>query len=227
MRRDEYTEHLPIEDEPRIDAVGEAVGTESEQLASVVGEELQEEVQTDKSFTPAELERGFISSVSFEDVDASCLVICCSDHRFRRQTIEFLRRLGYDYPHVISLPGSVAVIHSLAAAIGFLSKAVNRLVDKAVELTGVTEIICIAHEDCGGYKAGRVKLIGKFSRRLAGGSIQEIQLEHLEKAARSIELSTGVNVRTFFAGIVDSGENRRVLFKEIQRRRRSRRPRVA
>ena len=159
-------------------------------------------------------EGGFTSTIAWENEQADCLVVMCSDHRFRRQALEFVQSLGYQNPHVLSLPGGVAIMHSMVAAIGFLSKAAGRLVAKALELTGARDVICIAHEDCGAYKAGKVELVGKVTRRLAGSSLQEIQRDHLLKAARTIQFSLdGVNVRTFYADVV--GEDSRVHFSEV------------
>ncbi len=172
-------------------------------------------------------EAGFTSTIPMESGEADCLVVMCSDHRFRRQALEFVHSLGYEQPHVLSLPGGVAIMHSMVAAIGFLSKAAGRLVAKAVELTGVRDVLCIAHEDCGGYRAGKVELVGRVTRRLAGSSLQEIQRDHLIKAARTIHFSLdGVNVRTFYADVVGD-EDPRVHFSEVavSDRQRSRRTR--
>lgn len=159
---------------------------------------------------------GFASTIPWEDQTADCLVICCSDHRFRSQNIEFIKRLGYRCPHVISLPSGVGIAHGRAAASEFLPKAVKRLLAKAAELTGASDLICIAHEDCGGYRSGRVKLIGKVSRRLTHKSIGEIQREHLQAAARSIRHSLpDTNVRTFYAELFEEGGETRVRYKEI------------
>ena len=159
---------------------------------------------------------GFTSTIPFEDKNADCLGIWCSDQRFRRQNIEFIRALGYQHPYVISLPSGVAVAHSMVAAINFLSKAFHRLLAKAVELTDVTDIVCIAHEDCGGYKAGRVKLIGQISRRLTGKSTREIQCAHLAQASRDIALSMDVvNVRAFYANVHTEGKDHHVHYKEV------------
>ena len=159
----------------------------------------------------------FTSMMVFEDSEADCLVICCSDHDFRQQNIEFLEACGYKRPHVISIPSGVAVVHSMVASINFLSKAAERLIAKAVESTGVSEAICIAHENCGGYKVGQVDLIGKLARRLAGKPMEEIQKEHVAKAARALSRSfRKVKVRAFFADIV-AGENgsKHVRYSEV------------
>jgi carbonic anhydrase len=170
-------------------------------------------------------QRGFTSAAPYVEDEADCLVIWCSDHRFRRQNLELLRQLGFERPYVLSLPGGVAVVHSMVAAMGFLSKAATRMIEKAVELTGADEIICIGHEECGAYQAGKVPFVGKISRRLSGKSIEEIQQEHLAKAARKLEVAIGgVGVRTFYASIEGEGE-RRVVFSEVSHARRPNRRR--
>ena len=160
----------------------------------------------------------FASPARWDASDADCLVVCCSDHRFRPHSIEFLKACGYTDLHVISFPSGVAILHSLVASIGFLSKAADLMIAKAIEVTGVREIVCIAHEDCGGYKAGRVELIGKITRRLSGRSIEEIQQEHLAKSAKALSRSfRDVRVRAFFADLVE-GESgaKTVVFREVR-----------
>jgi len=160
---------------------------------------------------------GFTSSIPFEvHAESDCLVICCSDHRFQQQNIEFLRALGYRSPEVLQFPSGVSLAHSMVASVNFLSKAVEKLIDKAVELTGVDTVVCIAHEDCGGYKAGRVRLIGKLTQRMSGKSVEEIQHDHLVDAVSFLQrYLRKVRVRAFFADIVDGEGGPRVSYREV------------
>ncbi len=92
------------------------------------------------------------------------------------------------------------------------------MIAKALELTGVQEVVCIAHEDCGGYKAGRINLVGKITRKLSGRSIEEIQQVHLAKSARALSRSfRDVKVRAFFADLVDGDSGAKtVVFREVR-----------
>jgi len=160
--------------------------------------------------------KGFTSSYPWEDKQADCLVIACSDQRFRLQSLDFVKHLGFNNPHVIQFPSGLAAAHPLISVFGFLSKAVDKLLDKAIEATGAKDIICIAHEDCAAYKLEKVKLIDTTLRKFSGKSVRDIQFEHLQKAARRLQLALrGINVRTFYADVVESGSESHVNFKEI------------
>jgi hypothetical protein len=156
--------------------------------------------------------RGFTSSVEYRDRPADCVVVACSDQRFRLQTLELVRHLGFSNPQLIQIPGGLVVSLPLLAASGFLSKAVDRIVEKALEVSGVETVICVAHEDCGGYRAENVKFLDKAVRRLTGGSIRETQITHLRKAARRLQLGLRqTTVRAFFADVTEP----RITFREI------------
>ena len=70
---------------------------------------------------------------------------------------------------------------------------------KWVELTEVTTVICIGHENCGGYRAGRTSIVQAVSRRFSHKSVRELQLDHLQKSDRTIsrQLGRDVSVRFF------------------------------
>jgi len=180
------------------------------------------------AFTSENGDGGYTSPVAWENHGADCVVITCSDQRFREPTLDFLKHMGYENPQVLAVPSGVAIAHSLTAFLGFLSKAMSMLLSKAIEVTGATELICVAHEDCGGYRAGNVKLIGDITRRLRGKSIREIQMMHLEKAARDLRYTlSGVDLRLFYADVIDTPQGQRVNFSEVpvkgRRRRATRR----
>jgi hypothetical protein len=164
---------------------------------------------------------GASSAIPYEDHAADCVVICCSDHRFREPSLELVRRLGFSHPHMIQIPGGVAISLPLIAAVGFLSKAVDKLMEKAIRHTGVNDVICIAHEDCGGYKAENVKLIDTVVRKATGESVRDMQIEHLRKACRRLQLGLrGMTVRAFFADVVEEGPSPHVSFREVSLDRR-------
>ena len=185
-----------------------------------------EEEATATVISPEQLARsGYTSDVEWENLPADVVVICCSDQRFGRQNRQFLRALGYDNPHFIQVPSGLAVFHGLAAVSGFLPKAMERLLEKAIDLTQVKEVICIAHHDCGGYKLGRIEVLGKLTRRLAGLDIKDVQEEHLIKAARELQtrLGSDVTIRAFYADVVGPEGSQKVNYGVIDtgRRRRS------
>lgn len=160
---------------------------------------------------------GFTSNIPWQDLPADVVVVCCSDQRFEDQNRQFLSALGFKSPHFIQIPSGLAVFHTLIAAVGFLPKAMELLLDKAVDLTGVKDVICIAHHDCGGYKLGRFQILGKMSKRLTGKDLRDVQIEHLHQATRSIQLRLGsdTNVRAFYSDVIGQEGNQRVKFHEI------------
>jgi hypothetical protein len=158
----------------------------------------------------------FTSPTPYRDEKADCLVISCSDRRFRLHTIRLVKHLGFSRPEMIQIPGGIAVSLPLLAAFGFLSKAVDRILEKAVESTGVNEVICIAHEDCGGYRAENVKFLDTAVRRVTGDSVRDTQIGHLRKAARRLQMGLRqVTVRAFFADVQGEGGEAQVIFEEI------------
>ena len=159
----------------------------------------------------------FRSIIPWVSTAADCIVLSCSDHRFEKQIEELITHLGFKYPHIIQFPSGPAAAIPLISAFGFLAKAIDKLMEKAMELTHVKTIICVAHEDCGGYKAGNIKLLDYSVRKLSGKSVQEIQIDHLQKAASRFEKTLhGMEVMAFFAGVTEEQENKQlVVFKEV------------
>lgn len=162
-------------------------------------------------------ENGFTSSVPWKDEDPDCLVIACSDHRFQIQTLDLIHRLGFASPHIVQFPSGITLSLPLIAASGFLSRAADKLVERIIEAKDIKDILCIAHEDCGAYTSEKFKLLDFAIRRLSGKPIRDIQIEHLQKAARRLRhFLRGVTVRAFFADVVGGQESQQhVNFKEI------------
>jgi carbonic anhydrase len=177
-------------------------------------------MQTEMTLTHStENSSTFVSPTRWVDDEPDCLVISCSDHRFEEQTRELAHHLGFARPHTIQMPSGPALALTLVASLGFLSKAMDKIVEKAVEMKQATakEIICIGHQDCGGYKGiGKVPLLSFAARRLTGRSVHDLQREHLAKVARQIARSTGMPVRAFFADVVDGADGKRVRFTEVK-----------
>jgi len=168
--------------------------------------------------TEREVEEGYTSTVPWENEAADCVVICCSDHRFEKQNEEFVKALGFAHPHFMQIPSGVAVFASLVAAANFLHKGMGLLLKKAIDLTEVETVICIGHEDCGGYKAGKYQIVQAVSRRLAGKPVRDIQHDHLRKAGKTISRQFGgnVEVRVFYSDVVQEPDGEHVKFVHVE-----------
>jgi hypothetical protein len=171
--------------------------------------------------------KGHTSTIPWTDTPADCVVICCSDSRFERQNEDFVKSLGFSQPHFMQVPSGVAVFASLVAAAGFLHKGMGLLLKKAIELTGVETVICIGHEDCGSYQAGKFRIVQAVTRRLADKPLREIQHDHLRKAGRTIarQLGRRIEVRVFYADLVRDDGGAHVKYVHVgswgERRRKS------
>jgi carbonic anhydrase len=154
----------------------------------------------------------FVSNIPFENAEPDCLAVCCSDHRFERQTRELLEHLGYSRPHVLQVPSGPVLSLPLASVFNFLSKAMDKIIEKIVELKRVNTVVCVGHSDCGAYKAGKVHLVDAAVKELTGKDVAQLQHEHLAKAARRIKLAIpSASVRAFFARV----DGDMVVFDEI------------
>jgi hypothetical protein len=175
-------------------------------------------LETTGPLTEEQIRDGYVSPIALETEDADCVVIHCSDQRFKRQTEDFVKALGYSQPYVLQIPSGVAVFASLVAAANFLHKGMGLLLKKAIDLTDVHTVICIGHEDCGGYKAGKYEIVQAVTRRLAGKPVREVQHDHLRKAGRTISRQFGgnVEVRVFYADMVEQLEGQRVKFVHVE-----------
>ena len=193
--------------------------------SSEVKESEEQSVRLTGRISEEELGRkGFVSSVNWENTSADCVVICCSDPRFEKQNENFVQTLGFSQPHFIQIPSGLAVFTALVAVSGFLHKGMQLLLKKAIELTEVKTVICIGHEDCGGYRAGRTNIVQTVSRRFSHRSVRELQLDHLQKSGRTVsrQLGRDVSVRVFYADVVNLEGVQRVKYTELEFNRRGR-----
>ena len=159
----------------------------------------------------------FVSEIPWYNEEPDCFVICCSDHRFEQQVRDLIRHLGFERPHIVQVPSGVTLTLPLTSSFGFLSKAIDKVIDGVIEMKKVKTMICIGHQDCGAYKmTGKNSLINTVVRYATGKSVVELQHKHLSQAAHRIRLSFHVlKVRVFFASVVGEGEKRHVEFEEI------------
>src|SRR5262245_30490813 len=158
----------------------------------------------------------FSSQIPWEDSEPDCLIVCCSDHRFERQTRDLASHLNFKKPHVLQFPSGAVLSLPLISSINFLSKAADRLIERVVEMKRVRDIILVAHHDCGAYKAERVPLLNNLIQRYTGKTIHDLQREHLMQAARRLRLGLrGVRVRAFFADVASAENQQLVRFTEV------------
>lgn len=164
------------------------------------------------------LRDGFTCPTAWSSDRADVVIICCSSEQYELQHQELIHALGYRMPHFIQVPGGPAVFSALAAVKGFLGKAMGTYVDKAVELLKVIEVVLIAHEECGAYKPGRVAVIAELGRRMSGKSLKDVQIEHLQKAARELRarLGANINVHSFYGHRAPAGQAQLIRFEPIQ-----------
>ncbi len=161
--------------------------------------------------------QGYICATPWSRELADVVVICCSSEKYELQNQELVKALGYTMPHFIQVPGGPASLYGLAAVSGFLTKAMGAFVDKAVDLLGVKELILIAHEDCGAYKAGRVEVLAQLTRRLSGKNMKNVQIEHLQKGARDLQARAGhgIEVLAFYGSILDNGSFKQIRYEPV------------
>lgn len=167
---------------------------------------------------PASISRdGFTSSIPWDSALADVVVICCSSEQFDAQNREFVAALGFKRPHFLQVPSGPAVFHGMIAVRGILAKGMELLLDKALDVVPVQNVICIAHARCGGYQSGKVAILGSLTRRLTGLDLKQVQLEHLRKAARELQHRLGRErtVRAFYADVINVGGEELVHFQPI------------
>ena len=159
---------------------------------------------------------GFVSQVAWLDTPPDCLVICCSDHRFEQQTRDLVRQLGFKQPHVVQLPSGATMTLPLVSAFGFMSKAVDKIVEGVVDMKHLDVVLCVGHSECGAYKAAKHPLIGT-ALKFYGKTVVELQHSHLAQAAKRMRhVLRGVTVRAFFADVISEGGVKKVKFEEVK-----------
>lgn len=161
----------------------------------------------------------FVSGVPFHDTQPDCLIVCCSDHRFEEQNRELARHLGFKHPHVVQIPGGVALTLPLATTLNFISKAIDRIIERIVAMKNPKSVILIAHHDCGAYKAdhGKHPLVESVVKHLLKKDASELQQDHLGQAAKRLKLAlNGTPVRAFYAGVREDLGVQKVAYSEVK-----------
>src|SRR3989338_5209845 len=140
----------------------------------------------------------FTSPTPYTGEWGDTLVIYCTDPRFRRQTHEFLNdHLGLEHPAVITIPAGVAPLLPL---VGFAHKLAKGWVDLLFEHRRPRRIVCIGHQDCAGYKAGKHKVVNFLFEKATGKTAEEILRKHLADSKGTLEVwFPGVVVEVHYA----------------------------
>ena len=168
------------------------------------------------SLNPAPELESFTSSIEWRNTEPDCLIVCCSDHRFEKQTRDLAAHLNFQNPHVLQMPSGAVLTLPLTAAINFLSKAADRIIERIVEMKRVKEVILVAHHDCGAYKTEKITLVSTLVKKYTGRTVTQVQREHLVQAAHRMHLGLrGVRVRAFYASVVSEGSRSSVRFEEL------------
>src|SRR5215468_6634878 len=115
--------------------------------------------------------QSFVSEIPWENTEPDCLFVCCSDHRFERQIRDLARLLNFRNPHVLQVPSGAVLSLPLAAAFNFLSKAVDKIIERVVVAKQVRDIVLVGHEDCGAYKIERMSLVATALKRFTGKTV--------------------------------------------------------
>lgn len=153
----------------------------------------------------------FISSVPFDGQWGDALAIYCSDPRYRRQTHEFLHNhLGLQNPTVITIPAGVAPLLPL---VGLAHKLAKGWLDILFRSHRPARIVCVAHEDCAGYKHGKNSILNFALERVTGGDAADLQRKHLLQAVATLKIwFHGVAVEAYYAAVKEG----QVVFTPVE-----------
>lgn len=139
----------------------------------------------------------FRSWATWKDEFSGKLAIFCSDERFVAATLEFLRRhLDFERCDLMVVAGGPAFIPQNETAL-------TERLELLLKAHKITQVVIIAHDDCGYYKHRH--------KGLSPQMLREKQREDLLATLRTIQ-AKGVQAKAFFA-FVDSGE---VVFEEVR-----------
>ncbi len=133
----------------------------------------------------------FVSSSPFRVEHPSTLALYCSDGRFAGAVEEFARHLGHDRLDVLAIPGGPTLLHPSWAVRFFESDTVCSALDFLVEAHRIADVLLLAHEGCGYYRA-----------RYPGDSDEDrVRRQHVDltAAARVVRARhTQANVSAYF-----------------------------
>src|SRR5687767_2582052 len=89
---------------------------------------------------------------TYDEAHPSALAFYCSDGRFTRAVEELLAQLGHDRLDTLTMPGAAALVDVKSARLAE-SSAVRRALSFLITGHAIEDVIMIAHQGCGYYKA--------------------------------------------------------------------------
>jgi hypothetical protein len=94
----------------------------------------------------------FDSTTRYEAAHPTALAIYCSDGRFTRAVEELLETLGHGRIDTLTMPGGPALLN-LSSAMPSDRDAVGRAVRFLIRGHALRELVLVAHDGCGYYRA--------------------------------------------------------------------------
>jgi len=133
----------------------------------------------------------FHSHTLYEESHPRALAVYCSDGRFTQAVEELLTELGHPRIDTLTIPGGAALLHLWSAAHSE-AETVRRSASFLISGHRLTNVVLVAHEGCGYYRA-------RFPS-LAPEPMLARQILDLQRAAGWIRLHhPDITVMTFFA----------------------------
>lgn len=130
-------------------------------------------------------------SIPFDPSHPKALAIYCSDGRFTQAIEMLLRQVGHRRLDTMTLPGGPALLCTSAANLSEVD-TVSRAAHFLIDGHAITEVVLVAHQGCGYYRA-------RYSR-LAVPQIEKLQLEHLAAASKVLRRRhPDLAVRSYYA----------------------------
>lgn len=132
----------------------------------------------------------YTSKVPYAGEHPHVLAIYCSDGRFTDAVEDLATHLGHDRVDTLTLPGGPGLLNRWSA--DYLeSDVVTRAAKFLIEGHHITEVLLLAHDGCGYYRARHGALGEEF--------VSEQQLKDLRAAAEELRKAhPGLIVHTYF-----------------------------
>ncbi|MDY7226482.1 carbonic anhydrase [Hyalangium rubrum] len=133
--------------------------------------------------------KSFIAKVPYDASHPPVLAVYCSDGRFTDAVEELAQHLGHERIDTLTLPGGPGLLNRWSA--DYLeSDVVSRAAHFLIKGHDIAEVLLLAHEGCGYYKARHGALGAEF--------IAEQQLKDLQEAAAElVKAYPGLTVHTY------------------------------
>ena len=136
-----------------------------------------------------------VVALSFDPKHPQAIAVYCSDGRFTRAVEELLEGLGHARIDTLTMPGGPALL-DLTSAMPSDRDAVGRAVRFLIRGHELREVVLVAHEGCGYYRA-------RHPTR-SKEAIREVQLADLRSAATILRLEhPQISVSAYLAQIAD------------------------